>query len=143
MFQGLALCQSKALFALTKGFCSDEGLTLKTSANTLFMPFSIFTSAYVDTLDYILPLRRHRPKLALTGTSIPLCSSLFVVPGIEGAAFQSRLPFDKMTSQEASCFPDVSQGPPPVQKLFLYIRNRLVSLPACCYFACLHTLHVP
>lgn len=48
--------------------------------------------------------------------------------GLEGAAFSSRLPFDKMTSQEASCFPDVSQGPPPVQKMFLYIRNRLLQL---------------
>lgn len=49
-----------------------------------------------------------------------------VPEGLEGAAFQSRLPFDKMTSQEASCFPDVSQGPPPVQKQFLYIRNRML-----------------
>lgn len=51
-----------------------------------------------------------------------------VPEGLEGAAFQSRLPFDKMTSQEASCFPDVSQGPPPVQKQFLYIRNRMLQL---------------
>lgn len=47
--------------------------------------------------------------------------------GLEGAAFRSRLPHDKMTSQEASCFPDISQGPPHLQKQFLYIRNRLVS----------------
>ena len=46
--------------------------------------------------------------------------------GLEGAAFQSRLPFDKMTSQEATCFPDVSQGPPQIQKQFLYLRNRMV-----------------
>lgn len=51
-----------------------------------------------------------------------------VPEGLEGAAFQSRLPFDKMTSQEASCFPDVSQGPPLVQKQFLYIRNRMLQL---------------
>ncbi|KAK3739031.1 hypothetical protein QZH41_010497 [Actinostola sp. cb2023] len=48
--------------------------------------------------------------------------------GLEGAAFRSRLPFDKMTSQEASCFPDISQGPPHLQKQFLYIRNRLLQL---------------
>lgn len=51
-----------------------------------------------------------------------------VPEGLEGAAFQSRLPFDKMTSQEATCFPDVSQGPPPVQKQFLYMRNRMLQL---------------
>lgn len=48
--------------------------------------------------------------------------------GLEGAAFQSRLPFDKMTSTEAACFPDVSSGPPQTQKVFLHIRNRLVSI---------------
>ena len=49
--------------------CSDEVLTLEMSANTLFTAFSISTSTYIDTL-YVLPPRR--PKLVLTGTSIPL-----------------------------------------------------------------------
>lgn len=62
--------------------------------------------------------------IILTGSPFQLTT--FTPTGLEGAAFQSRLPFDKMTSQEASCFPDVSQGPPPVQKQFLYIRNRMV-----------------
>lgn len=48
--------------------------------------------------------------------------------GLEGAAFQSRLPFEKLTSTEAACFPDVAGGPPQTQKVFLHIRNRLVSL---------------
>lgn len=48
--------------------------------------------------------------------------------GLEGAAFQSRAPFDKMTSQEAACFPDIIQGPPQSQKVFLYLRNRLLQL---------------
>lgn len=48
--------------------------------------------------------------------------------GLEGAAFQSRLPFDKMTAQEAACFPDVAQGPPQSQKVFVHIRNRLLQL---------------
>ncbi|XP_020284295.1 lysine-specific histone demethylase 1A [Pseudomyrmex gracilis] len=48
--------------------------------------------------------------------------------GLEGAAFQSRLPFDKMTSTEAACFPDVSEGPPQTQKVFLHIRNRLLQI---------------
>lgn len=47
--------------------------------------------------------------------------------GLEGAAFQSRVPFDKMTSQEAACFPDILQGPPQSQKVFLHLRNRIVS----------------
>ncbi|MEQ2218400.1 Lysine-specific histone demethylase 1A, partial [Xenoophorus captivus] len=44
--------------------------------------------------------------------------------GLEGAAFQSRLPHDRMTSQEAACFPDIISGPQQTQKVFLYIRNR-------------------
>ncbi|XP_014665183.1 PREDICTED: lysine-specific histone demethylase 1A-like [Priapulus caudatus] len=48
--------------------------------------------------------------------------------GLEGAAFQSRLPFDKMTSQEAACFPDIVQSGPQSQKLFLQIRNRILQL---------------
>lgn len=48
--------------------------------------------------------------------------------GLEGAAFQSRLPFDKLTSTEAACFPDISGGPPQTQKVFLHIRNRFVSI---------------
>ncbi|XP_014771252.1 lysine-specific histone demethylase 1A isoform X1 [Octopus bimaculoides] len=50
------------------------------------------------------------------------------ISGLEGAAFQSRLPYDKITSQEAACFPDILQGPPTSQKIFLYIRNRLLQL---------------
>lgn len=52
---------------------------------------------------------------------------LFIASGLEGAAFQSRLPYDKMTAQEAACFPDIAQSSPQSQKLFLYIRNRIVS----------------
>uniref|UniRef100_A0A4W3JJ36 Lysine-specific histone demethylase 1A n=1 Tax=Callorhinchus milii TaxID=7868 RepID=A0A4W3JJ36_CALMI len=48
--------------------------------------------------------------------------------GVEGAAFQSRLPHDRMTSQEAACFPDIISGPAQTQKVFLYIRNRTLQL---------------
>uniref|UniRef100_A0AAR2LFV3 Lysine-specific histone demethylase 1A n=1 Tax=Pygocentrus nattereri TaxID=42514 RepID=A0AAR2LFV3_PYGNA len=48
--------------------------------------------------------------------------------GLEGAAFQSRLPHDRMTSQEAACFPDIINGPQQTQKVFLYIRNRTLQL---------------
>uniref|UniRef100_A0A8D2J257 Lysine-specific histone demethylase n=1 Tax=Varanus komodoensis TaxID=61221 RepID=A0A8D2J257_VARKO len=54
-----------------------------------------------------------------------LCSSIV---GVEGAAFQSRLPHDRMTSQEAACFPDIISGPQQTQKVFLYIRNRTLQL---------------
>lgn len=33
----------------------------------------------------------------------PIIKDLF--SGLEGAAFQSRMPFDKLTSTEAACFP--------------------------------------
>lgn len=51
-----------------------------------------------------------------------------LLTGLEGAAFQSRLPFEKLTSIEAACFSDVSGGPPQTQKVFLHIRNRLLQL---------------
>ena len=47
---------------------------------------------------------------------------------MEGSAFGARLPSDQMTAQEASCFQDISQGSMTVQKKFLYIRNRIVSV---------------
>nr|2L3D_A Chain A, Lysine-specific histone demethylase 1A [Homo sapiens] len=47
---------------------------------------------------------------------------------VEGAAFQSRLPHDRMTSQEAACFPDIISGPQQTQKVFLFIRNRTLQL---------------
>ena len=46
--------------------------------------------------------------------------------GLEGAAFQSRMPSDKLTSLEASCLPDIANGAPQTQKLYIYLRNRLV-----------------
>ncbi|XP_018049255.1 PREDICTED: lysine-specific histone demethylase 1A [Atta colombica] len=48
--------------------------------------------------------------------------------GLEGAAFQSRLPFDKLTSTEAACFPDIAGGLLQTQKVFLHIRNRLLQI---------------
>ena len=51
------------------------------------------------------------------------CESL---SGLEGAAFQSRLPYDKMVAPECAAFPDIGSGSPQSQKVFLYLRNRLV-----------------
>uniref|UniRef100_A0A803Y3Z6 Lysine-specific histone demethylase 1A n=1 Tax=Meleagris gallopavo TaxID=9103 RepID=A0A803Y3Z6_MELGA len=55
-------------------------------------------------------------------------TTCFFIVGVEGAAFQSRLPHDRMTSQEAACFPDIISGPQQTQKVFLYIRNRTLQL---------------
>lgn len=38
----------------------------------------------------------------------PVIKDLF--SGLEGAAFQSRMPFDKLTSTEAACFPDIANA---------------------------------
>jgi hypothetical protein len=65
---------------------------------------------------------------------VMLC--LYDTPGLEGSAFQSRLPFDKMTSTEAASFPDVAQGPPQTSKVFLHVRNRLVCRPHVKEFVC-------
>ncbi|XP_044734274.1 lysine-specific histone demethylase 1A [Chrysoperla carnea] len=46
----------------------------------------------------------------------------------EGAAFQSRMPYDKMTSTEAIAFPDIAQSSLPTQKVYLNIRNRILQL---------------
>lgn len=46
--------------------------------------------------------------------------------GPEGAAFQSRLPSDKMSTAEACAFPDIAQGPMQTQKLYVHVRNRVL-----------------
>ncbi|KAK7580778.1 hypothetical protein V9T40_001407, partial [Parthenolecanium corni] len=51
-----------------------------------------------------------------------------LITGLEGAAFQSRLPYDKMTTTECQSFPDIRSGSPQSQKMFLHIRNRLLQL---------------
>lgn len=51
-----------------------------------------------------------------------------VFGGLEGAAFQSRMPYDKMTSNEAACFPDIAQGPLQTMKVYLHIRNRILQM---------------
>lgn len=56
----------------------------------------------------------------------PVVKELF--SGLEGAAFQSRMPFDKMISIEAACFPDIAQGPLQTVKVFLQVRNRILQM---------------
>lgn len=59
----------------------------------------------------------------------PAPSSTFedLLTGLEGAAFQSRLPFEKMTSAEAACFPQMAAGL-VTQRVFLNIRNRILQM---------------
>ncbi|CAB4063611.1 Lysine-specific histone demethylase 1A,Lysine-specific histone demethylase 1 homolog 2,Lysine-specific histone demethylase 1 homolog 1,Protein FLOWERING LOCUS D,Lysine-specific histone demethylase 1 homolog 3,Possible lysine-specific histone demethylase 1 [Lepeophtheirus salmonis] len=47
--------------------------------------------------------------------------------GLEGAAFQSRVPFDKMTQVEAACFPGLLHNL-AAQKVFIKIRNRYLQM---------------
>uniref|UniRef100_A0A915BRG7 SWIRM domain-containing protein n=1 Tax=Parascaris univalens TaxID=6257 RepID=A0A915BRG7_PARUN len=46
---------------------------------------------------------------------------------LEAAAADSRLPFDKLTSQELACFPDVAENSSSLL-LYLYIRNKTLQL---------------
>lgn len=48
--------------------------------------------------------------------------------GLEGAAFQSRLPYDKMTTNEVQYFPDISNSPIHSHKTFLHIRNCILQM---------------
>nr|CAD7586100.1 unnamed protein product [Timema genevievae] len=48
--------------------------------------------------------------------------------GLEGAAFQSRLPYNSMTDHEIECFPDVDKSSQRLLRNFLYIRNRLLQV---------------
>uniref|UniRef100_A0A1B0DPR5 Uncharacterized protein n=1 Tax=Phlebotomus papatasi TaxID=29031 RepID=A0A1B0DPR5_PHLPP len=51
-----------------------------------------------------------------------------ILTGLEGAAFQSRLPYEKMTSAEAACFPVIAKNGLIAQRVFLNIRNRLLQM---------------
>lgn len=47
---------------------------------------------------------------------------------LDGAAFASRMPANKMTQQEIEFFPDVAHGSQSAMLEFLYIRNRLLQM---------------
>lgn len=46
--------------------------------------------------------------------------------GLDGAAFQSRLPANKLTRQEIDFFPDIANGSQSAIMEFLRIRNKLL-----------------
>ncbi|XP_030751607.1 lysine-specific histone demethylase 1A [Sitophilus oryzae] len=56
----------------------------------------------------------------------PIIKDLF--SGLDGAAFQSRMPFDKLTSTEAACFPDIAGAALQTVKVYLNIRNRILKM---------------
>lgn len=56
----------------------------------------------------------------------PVIKDLF--SGLEGSAFQSRMPFDKLTSTEAACFPDIASAALQTVKVYLNIRNRILKM---------------
>ncbi|XP_035791206.1 possible lysine-specific histone demethylase 1-like [Anopheles albimanus] len=51
-----------------------------------------------------------------------------LMTGLEGAAFQSRLPVDKMTPSEAVCFPEIMQYGLVTVRVFLNVRNRILQM---------------
>lgn len=69
-------------------------------------------------------------KDAANGTSGEArdASTPTVLSGQEGAVFQSRLPFSKMTPNEEACFPDISRSGILGHRVFLNIRNSLLHM---------------
>lgn len=47
-------------------------------------------------------------------------------PGLEDAAAQSRLTYDRMSAEESRLFPDICKGDVNRHKIFLTIRNNIV-----------------
>ena len=52
---------------------------------------------------------------------------LFLGVDLVGAAFQSRLSHDKLSSLEKKLFPEIDNGTNEKRKAFLQIRNKIVS----------------
>jgi lysine-specific histone demethylase 1 len=78
-----------------------------------------------DPMDYS---RHHVPVLTDDEFSSDSDSDIEpdLPPGLDGAAFQSRLPANKLTKQEMDFFPDVAGGSQSAIMEFLFIRNKLL-----------------
>ena len=63
---------------------------------------------------------------ALLSTVFNTCPLLQHSPGLDGAAFSSRMPAGKITQQEMECFPDIAHGSQSAVMEFLFIRNKLL-----------------
>ena len=51
---------------------------------------------------------------------------MFDYTGLDGAAFASRMPANKLTQQESEFFPDIAHGSQSAIMEFLFIRNKLL-----------------
>ena len=49
-----------------------------------------------------------------------------VTSGLDGAAFASRIPANRLTQQEMDYFPDIAHGSQSALLEFLFIRNKLL-----------------
>ncbi|XP_037031800.1 possible lysine-specific histone demethylase 1 [Bradysia coprophila] len=70
----------------------------------------------------------HRSSTPTTAKEVDTGVNKEVLGGLEGAAFQSRLPYDKMTSNEEASFPEMTKSGLPAQLVFLNIRNRVLQM---------------
>ncbi|KAJ6649391.1 Suppressor of variegation 3-3 [Pseudolycoriella hygida] len=70
----------------------------------------------------------HRSNTPTIAKDVDANMNKEIISGLEGAAFQSRLPFDKMTSNEATSFPETVKCGLPAQLVFLNIRNRILQM---------------
>ena len=50
-----------------------------------------------------------------------------VLIGLDGAAFSSRMPADKLTKQEIEFFSDIARGSNSTILDFIFVRNKIVS----------------
>ena len=53
---------------------------------------------------------------------------MFTSLGLDGAAFASRMPANKLTQMETEIFFDIAHGTPSAIMEFLFIRNKLIQV---------------
>ncbi|XP_023320126.1 lysine-specific histone demethylase 1A [Eurytemora carolleeae] len=102
------------------GDVSGEGRETRKKAKVDYNEEKIISAKKEDSEDEVKEVTKDSVKDDLMGLPVE-------PTGLEGAAFQSRVPFDKMTQIEAACFPDLVT-PVQSQKLFINIRNRILQM---------------
>lgn len=107
---------------------SDVGATPETQKSSNHAPVMVGITDVkknFETRGRKLEQRSSTPTIA---KEVDTSMNKEVIGGLEGAAFQSRLPFDKMTSNEAASFPETTKCGLPAQLVFLNIRNRILQM---------------
>lgn len=106
---------------------SDVGATPETQKSSNHAPMVGITDVKknFETRGRKLEQRSSTPTIA---KEVDTSMNKEIIGGLEGAAFQSRLPFDKMTSNEAASFPETTKCGLPAQLVFLNIRNRILQM---------------